>query len=69
MRTADDAPAVVASGRFWSLASGSQLPVVPIESRSSPRHLAVSGDDDDDDDDDDVEHLAVRSQLPQPTCS
>ena len=48
MRTADDAPAVVASGRFWSLASGSQLPVVPIESRSSPRHLAVSGDDDDD---------------------
>ena len=58
MRTADDAPAVVASSsRLWPIlvASGSQLPVVHIESRSSPRHLAVSSGDDDDDDDDDDE--------------
>ena len=61
VRTADDAPAVVASSRLWPIlvASGSQLPVVTVQSRSSPRHLAVSCGDDDDDDE--VEHLAVSS--------
>ena len=61
VRTADDAPAVVASSRLWPIlvASGSQLPVVHIESRSSPLHLAVSGGGNEDDDD--LELLALSS--------